>query len=438
MKPFSRNVVSILLGLTCLAAWGNGMPSVEPEAVGFSSERLDRLTGAMRKHLEEGHFTGAVAAIARKGKIAYFETFGDQDREEAIAMDEDTIFRIYSMSKAITGVAVMMLYEEGHFFLNDPVSKYLPAFRGQQVAVEGAENAENSRKRKSKKNSENEEKALETVSADREMTIRDLLRHTSGITYGSPRTKTGHLYREAGVGDRDITIEEMVKRLGTVPLEFHPGTNWQYGLSIDVLGRLVEVISGMTFDAFLEERLFAPLGMNDTAFHVPEEKHSRLVRLYAPTAKEQVKLSTSSAQDSYLTAPTRLSGGGGLVSTTMDYLRFCQMLLNNGELGGTRILGRKAVELMRTDHMGDIPPGGLLGNRRGSGFGLTFAVNLGPGRSGELGSAGEYSWGGAAGTRFWIDPEEELVGVFMVNILPYSVPDYGREFKLLTYQALVD
>lgn len=423
MKQLYRVVFPLVLVLIGASAWGQGIPVVEPETIGLSSERLERLTKVMQEHVDKKHIPGAVCIIARKGKIGYFETFGTQDMEDGTPMEEDTIFRIYSMSKAITGVAVMILNEENRFFLNEPVSKYLPELGGLEVAVE-------------EKDPDTGESTITTVPSERDMSIRDLLRHTSGVTYGGG--KVAKFYREAGVGDRDITIAQMVERLGKAPLSFEPGTAWEYGLSIDVLGRLVEVASGMGFDEFLEERIFGPLGMKDTAFYVPVQKHPRLVTLYSPDGEGKIRLSTSAAQDSYLTAPVRLSGGGGLVSTAMDYLRFCQMLLNNGELDGVRILGRKAVELMRTNHLGDIEKrGGLIG-REGVGFGLTFAVTLDPGRAGSLGSAGEYSWGGAAGTRFWIDPEEELVGVFMVNILPHTALTYGTEFHLLTYQAIVD
>ncbi len=423
MKQMYRAVFPLVFLTICVSAWGQGIPVVEPESIGLSSERLERLTRVMQEHVDEKRIPGAVCLIARKGKIGYFETFGTQDMEDGTPMEEDTIFRIYSMSKAITGVAVMMLNEENRFFLNEPVSKYLPELGGMPVAVEETD-------------PDTGERTITTVPSERDMTIRDLLRHTAGVTYGDG--KVGKSYRDAGMGDRDITIAQMVERLGKASLEFQPGTAWHYGLSIDVLGRLVEVASGMAFDEFLEERIFGPLGMKDTAFYVPVQKHKRLVTLYSPVGEGKIQLSTSPAQDGYLTPPVRLSGGGGLVSTAMDYLRFCQMLANNGELDGVRILGRKAVELMRTDHLGDIAKeGGLIGSA-GSGFGLTFAVNLDPGKMGSLGTAGEYSWGGAAGTRFWIDPVEELVGVFMVNILPHTNLPYGNEFHLLTYQAIVD
>lgn len=399
-------------------AYGADLKTAKPESVGLSDERLQRITNHMNAHVEAGHFTGATGFIARKGKLVYFETYGHQDREEEIPMAEDTIFRIYSMSKAITGVAVMMLYEEGHFFLNHSVSKYLPEFAEMSVV-----------------SSEDGEEKL--APAENEITIRDLLMHTSGITYGGGGNSAKY-YRESGARTPGMNLAEFSEAVAKAPLEFESGTEWWYGFSIDILGRLVEVVSGQPFEEYLAEHVFTPLGMNDTAFYVPEENHDRLVKLYTPNDDGGVSVNEGRAQDSYKTPPSWPSGGGGLVSTTMDYARFCQMLLNNGELDGCRILGRKSVELMRADHLGDIPKNGPLIARDGVGFGLTFAVTTDIGALGEIESNGSYSWGGAAGTRFWIDPEEELVGVFMINILPYRGLPYGDEFKRLVYQAIVD
>ncbi|MFP6581640.1 MAG: serine hydrolase [Candidatus Hydrogenedentota bacterium] len=414
-----RTVCIVLLFIaTGATSFAQSLPLTSPESVGFSQERLDRITAAMNRHVEAGDISGGTGLIARHGKIAYFETYGNQDRESETPMDKDAIFRIYSMSKAITGVAVMMLHEEGKFFLTDPVSKYLPEYTDMKVAsmFDGE---------------------VQLTDATQQITVRDLLRHTAGITYGGGKV-LGPLYRKAGVGGRNDDLEAFSKKLAAAPLSFEPGSTWEYGYSIDVLGRLVEVISGQPFDAFLEERLFAPLGMNDTAFHVPAEKHDRLVTLYSPNENGGIRVATSRAQDSYKEPATFFSGGGGLVSTTMDYARFCQMLLNDGDLDGEQILGRKSVELMRTDHLADIPKKGYLIAADGIGFGLTFAVQKDPGLNGTLDSKGSYRWGGAAGTRFWIDPAEDMFCVFMVNILPYTNLKYGDEFKLLAYQALVD
>jgi len=411
-------IVLFVASVSCFGAFAEEIPTAHPGSVGLSSDRLDRITKAMNDHVEAGNIAGGTGLIARHGKIAYFETYGFQDRESEIPMSPDTIFRIYSMSKAITGVAVMVLHEEGHFFLTDPVSKYLPEYADMKVAVKTGED-------------------VELVDAEHAITIRDLLRHTSGITYGS-RGNTSPHYRQANLRDSQ-DLEAFSKKLGTVPLESEPGSAWEYGFSIDVLGRLVEVISGMTFDVFLEKRIFKPLKMVDSAFHVPADKHKRLATLYSPNAEGGgITVATSRAQDSYKHKPAFFSGGGGLVSTTMDYARFCQMLLNDGALDGEQILGKKSVELMRANHLGDIPKKGRLIAQDGIGFGLTFAVTLDPGQTGALDSAGVYRWGGAAGTRFWIDPAEDMVCVFMVNILPYRDLNYGDEFKLLAYQAIIE
>ncbi len=455
---------SIAVLLSCLiyqSAWAGGMPVVAPEEVGLSSERLDRLTRAMQKGVKDGHFPGAVTAIARKGKIAYFEAHGYQDRKAGVPMDKDAIFRIASMTKAITGVAVMILYEEGHFFLNDPVARFLPAFQDATVAADGEKKPWKKGKGKGKRSGKDkkkwsdkdmakwsgkdkkkwsekdkakwsgkDKKNLKTVPADRPITIRDLLRHTSGVA--SPGKDS---YVEG------MNLGEMIDQAAKKPLMFHPGTSWRYGISTDVLARLVEVVSGMRFDDFIEERIFAPLGMKDTGFYIPKENHSRLVKMDArKSKKKQKKSAKSSAGKPYLSPPTILMGGTGLVSTAMDYLRFCQMLLNNGELEGKRILGRKAVELMHANHLGDIQsPNSKLGS--GMGFGLTFGVRADPGQTGELGSEGSYFWGGAYGTTFWIDPAEELIGVFMGNGVRSSKAfssNYGKLFEHFTYQAIVD
>ena len=401
------------------------LPSASPAAVGLSSERLDRITKVMNEAVEDGRMAGGIGLIARKGKVAYFETYGDQDRENDIAMKKDAIFRIYSMSKAVTGVAVMILYEEEGFPLSTPVKRWLPELGDLQVAVDRTD-------------LETGERVFRLEPTHRDMTVRDLLTHTSGISYGGPVDARGQrYYQQFNARERDIDLEELTKRLGKAPLHNHPGTVWQYGLSMDVLGRLVEVISGRTFDVFLEQRIFEPLGMVDTAFFVPSDKKERLAVLYTPDGDGPVKRSTAPPQDSYHTKPSIFFGGAGLVSTTADYLRLTQMLLNGGELDGTRILGRKTVELMSADHIGDLPRvGGLIADH--DGFGLTFRVNTSPGLSGALGSVGEYSWGGAAGTRFWIDPAEEMVTLFMVQILPHTGITLGTEFKNLAYQAIVD
>ncbi len=404
----------------------SALPAGSPEQLGLSSERLARIDAVMQKHVDDGHIAGAIGLVARRGKVAYSSTWGYADREEGEAMTTDHLFRMYSMTKAVTGVAVMMLHEEQGWPLSAPAKHWIPELGDMQVAVDDAD-------------PETGEPRHRLVPAKRDITIRHLLTHTSGISYAGPRDGQGKMYYQQvrGRAAGEMSIGEMTRGLGEAPLHNHPGEVWQYGLSQDVLAALVEVMSGQTYDVFLQERIFGPLGMKDTQHWVPELKHDRLATLYTPDEGGKVKRSMAPPQDSYKQKPAMLGGGSGLVSTVGDYLRFCQMLLNGGELDGVRLLSRKSVELMSADHIGDMPRvGGLIGPN--DGFGLTFRVIREPGLSGSLGSSGEYSWGGAAGTRFWIDPEEELIGLYMIQILPHTNLLYGTQFKNLVYQAIVD
>jgi CubicO group peptidase (beta-lactamase class C family) len=339
-------------------------------------------------------------------------------------MSKDSIFRIYSMTKPITSVAVMMLYEEGHFLLNDPVSKFLPEFKGLEVGVEEVDETTG-------------EKILKTVPTKREVSIRDLLRHTSGLTYGFwGSSLVDKMYLDKKVLTEDETIQDTVAKLGTIPLKHQPGTVWEYGLSTDVLGRLVEVVSGQTFDDFLDERIFAPLRMTNTGFSVSPEDAHRLVTVYEPneTNTAIAPYDPGKTRD-YLKKPTYFSGGGGLVSTAADYLRFLQMLLNGGELEGVRILGPETVEMMTTDHIvaiADYSDFSLYG------FGLGFAIGLDRGISGRMYSKGTYSWGGMAHTGFWVDPQEGLIGIFLIQILPESPLPYRDLYIPVVYQAIID
>jgi CubicO group peptidase (beta-lactamase class C family) len=410
----------------------NELPAVAPEEVGLASARLANIRSVMNRHVAEKQIPGAIGLIARRGKIAYQETFGMADVEAGKPMRLDTIHRIYSMSKPITSVAVMMLYEEGKFQLNDPVAKYLPEFAKMQVGTE-------------EKDPQTGMPTLKTAPAKRPITVRDLLRHTAGLTYGVfGDTLIDREYRKAGILS-DLNLAAFVTNLGKIPLLYEPGTRWHYSVSVDVLGRLVEVLSGKSFDQFLQERIFTPLEMRDTGFYVPADKKDRFAKLYSPTKDGKIQPAVicatrqeclekfPNAVPSFLEPPTMPSGGGGLVSTTYDYLRFCQMLLNQGQYGGKRLLSRKTVQLMSSDNLGTIP-----GMGPGSGFGLGFAVSKAPGEAGMMGSPGEYNWGGAAGTRFWIDPQEELIGIFMIQILPHNGLEYGSEFRVMAYQAIAD
>ena len=409
--------ILLVFCLTLSLVVAGGLPIASPEQAGLSGERLNRINTVMREHIEAGRLAGASGLIARNGKVAFRQTWGE--------MKDDTIVRMYSMTKAVTGVAAMILYEEGRFSLTDSLSKYLPEFSKMRVAHESFDSAG--------------KRTYYTVPAERPITVRDLFRHTTGLDYMGPKDENGDpAYRKlevsGGAPQVPFDLAEAVKRLATAPLNDQPGTMFRYGYSIDVLGRLVEVVSGKPLDQFFEDRIFRPLAMKDTAFFVPEEKWKRLAVLYSPKQGGSLQRFAGSAQESFKKKPALLLGGAGLTSTLDDYARFCMMLLNNGELDGVRILSRKSVELMRSDHLGNLGRAGLLSE--GEGFGLTFAVNLGPGKSATVGSPGEYRWGGAAGTSFWIDPQEHMMGVFLIQVLPPTNIPAGEQFKRLAYLAL--
>jgi CubicO group peptidase (beta-lactamase class C family) len=450
----SRGVLGITLGVLVFGTpWveARDLPRAKPEKEGLSSVRLERLTDHMAQAVASGVMVGGAAAIARDGKVVYEREWGMSDREANKPMTRDAIYRIYSMSKPITSVAVMMLYEEGKFFLNDPVARYLPGLANLEVAVStadgstrGVSDGTTSRTVGSGDASLEGQRRAPT----RQPTILDLLRHTAGFTYGYfGNTEVDKLYRTAALMGPDSDLSTFVNQLGELPLQYDPGSRWHYSVAVEVQGALVEAVSGMRFSDFLQQRLFGPLGMVDTSFVVPEAKQDRFVQLYSPegTQSGPDAFLQANASTKLVVAPAEVStgfkpgarfegGGGGMVSTTEDYLRFAQMMLNDGELDGVRILSPKTVELITANHIGGLEMG-LVGN--GSGFGLGFAIALGLGEMSELGSEGEYNWGGAAGTRFWIDPEEDLIGVFMVQSLPHRTR-LGSEFKVLTYQAIVD
>lgn len=390
------------------------LPTANPSDVGLCPDRLARLSAVMGERVEAGQIPGAVVAIVRNDRLAYFEAFGRRDPAAADPMQKDTLFRIYSMTKPLVSVAAMMLWEEGRLLLNDPVSKFIPAFANQQVAVEhGA--------------------SMELIPAEREATVQDLLRHTSGLTYEFRGTgPVQKAYMDARIFSRNQTNADQAATLSGLPLAYQPGTRWEYSRSTDVLGRVVEVASGQSLGQFLEERILRPLGMTDTAFHAPEEKHGRLAGGFAKDPESGAAVSLLEVRQ-----PAKFeSGGGGLVSTTMDYARFLQMLLNNGTFAGTRLLGRKTVELMTADHLGPIQgPADLLPT--GYGFGLGFAVRLQPGIATMPGSAGQYYWSGAAGTSFWVDPTERLFAVLMIQA-PGPREYYRVLFRDLVYSAIAD
>jgi CubicO group peptidase (beta-lactamase class C family) len=403
-----------------------------PQWTGLDASRLARIGEHLeRDYIEPGRLAGCQIAIARHGHLAYARSFGLMDRERGTPVREDAIWRVYSMTKPITSVALMMLYERGLFQLDDPVARFVPAWRGQRVWVSGR-GAE-----------------MVTEPAQRPATIRDLLRHTAGLTYGGlgpGALPVDALYKAEKVhrpGSTD-SMATFLEKLGRIPLAYQPGTAWMYSLATDACGALVEVISGRPFADFLREEIFEPLGMIDTAFQVPADKLGRLAANYRQAPGRPPSLEDDPAASRYAREPGFKSGGGGLVSTTADYLRFCEMLRRGGELDGARILGPRTVELM---HMNHLPggaeaariahPGDVVGVAPGTGFGLGFATTLDPVRSGGLGAC-DYYWGGAASTLFWVDPKEDLAVVFMTQLLPSETIDIRGPLKNLVYSAIVD
>jgi CubicO group peptidase (beta-lactamase class C family) len=402
-----------------------------PERLGFSAARLARIDAFVQgRYIDSGRLPGALTLVFRKGEIAHLGVLGAADVERGLPLKEDSIFRIYSMTKPLTSVAFMMLVEEGAVALDDPVEKFIPAWRDLGVFVAGAP------------------PLFQTSRPARAMQIVDLLRHTSGLTYGfQSRTNVDAAYRKAGVGEMGgkLTLEAMVDALAALPLEFSPGEAWNYSVSTDVLGYLIQLISGMRFEEFLRRRIIEPLGMADTDFHVPPAKAPRLTACYNRGPGGALALQDDPARSGYLVPPAFYSGGGGLVSTAADYLKFCRMLLGGGTAGGARFLSRKTLALMTANHL----PGGRdlttlsrslfsEATNAGIGFGLGFAVNLDPAQTLIPGSVGEYYWGGAASTAFWIDPAEDLIVVFMTQLMPSSTWPIRRELRTLVYSALDD
>ena len=407
---------TLILSATLLyCALGAEIPRVAPAEIGLSQERLHRISRAMEGSVEKGHIAGAIGIVARKGKIGYWQKVGMADREAGKPMRDDTIFRIYSMTKPIVGVALMTLYEEGKFALSDPVKDHIPELGGLKVLV-----------------------GKKQVPADREMTVQDLMRHTSGMTYGLfGNSPVDEMYMDADILGGNESVEHFIQKLSKLPLKHQPGSAWEYSVSVDVQGRLIEVLSGMDLATFLSERIFKPLDMPDTAFRIGD-KMDRLVQIYQQNKDKTGIVPAPGSRTARYTEDTRwYSGGGGLVSTARDYLRFCQMLLNGGQLDGQRILSRKTVELMTIDHVAKLPRRSSI-SRPGYGFGLNFAIHIDPAGSGLNGTAGEYNWGGLAGTIFWIDPAEEMIGLYMIQVLPPRFGNSQNQFKRLAYQAITD
>jgi len=409
---------------------------VNPAAAGLAEPQLDRITEHLQdRYIDAGRIAGCQVAVARHGQPGYFRSFGYRDLERGLPVEEDTIWRIYSMTKPVTGVALMSLYERGLFQLSDPVTRYIPQWRDLKVRERAADGTER------------------LVEPARPMTVRDLLMHMSGLGFGGGPTLQERFSSDRSQASvpglrrgRSATLATMVDHYAGYPLEFHPGTRWLYSVSTDVCARLVEIMSGQRFDDYLRATIFEPLGMDDTAFSVPDDKADRFAACYRRDASKRLVLADDPQRSGYRQEPSFLSGGGGLVSTTGDYLRFCQLLLSGGELDGVRILGRKTVELMTANHLPggqDLQPFALPGGYgevgfAGMGFGLTVAVAKEPAATQVIGSPGEYMWGGAASTIFWVDPAEDLAVVFMTQLLPSGTFNFRGQLKALVYPAICD
>jgi len=403
----------------------------QAEEVGMSSPRLKNVSQLVQRYIDDEKLPGAISLVARRGRVVHFDTYGQMDRERGVPMRADAIFRFYSMTKPIASVGLMTLYEEGRFMLEDPASKFIPELKNLKVFAEGTADS------------------YQVREPAREMTIRDLLMHTSGLVARDTASPVGELYRRNNFrgSESDGTLAEMIHKLGKLPLACDPGSRWIYGISTDLVGYLCEVISGLPLDRFLQERILGPLAMRDTGFSVPSDKVDRFCALYAPAqagASPRYQLVDDPRQSSYVGTRTYFSGAGGLVSTAADYLRFCQMLLNGGELDGVRILGPRTLALMTLNHL----PGGkdlatMAQNagetsREGQGFGLGFAVLLDQTVAQIIGTPGEYYWGGAASTAFFVNPKEELIMLFLTQLRPSSTYPIRRELRQTIYSAVVD
>ena len=432
MNPVTRGATIGLLLLFAGSVAAQSLPQALPEDVGLSADRLTRIGAQIEYAIDEEQIAGAVAMVARDGQVAYFEHFGMADIDDGEAMQTDTLFRLASMTKPITSLAVMMLYEEGHFLLNDPVSRYLPELTEPDVIVLDA----------------NGEYGTEPAQA--EISIHDLLTHTSGIGYrflasGEPRATISNLYVEAGISDgliqTDGRIEQLPRLLGELPLLFEPGTAFSYGLNTDVLGRLIEVVSGLSLAEFFEQRIFLPLGMNDTRFFLDADQAERLASVYNNAADGSlVELGaepqvagplTYSANFHYEGPQSYYSGGAGLVSTASDYARFLQMLLNGGELDGVRLVGPRTVEFMTRNQIGE------MNVSPGVKFGLGFGIVVDPGLTGETQSEGNYYWGGFFNTNFFVDPGERMFAILLTQRFPSDETNIQNKFVAAVYQAIV-
>ncbi|MDO6838953.1 serine hydrolase domain-containing protein [Paraglaciecola chathamensis] len=406
---------SALLAQSALA----DIRTTNPKKVGMSKARLERIEPAMQAFVDEQKLAGTLTLVARKGKVVHVEGVGYRDREAKAPMSEDTIFRIYSMTKPITAVAALTLWEQGKFQMDDPVSKYLPELANLKVYA----------------GMDGENMVLEDTS--KVMTIKQLFTHTAGFSYGFTQSPVDKLYQQSALFSGQIKRQDLLKEVAKLPLNHQPGSKWNYSIGTDIIGILVERLSGQTLGAYFEQHIFEPLEMDDTGFYVPKDKQDRLAQIYVINQQGQTVPMENEPLGDYLSAPEIESGGGGLVSTIEDYYTFTQMLLNGGEYQGKRILGRKTVEYMRTNHL----PTSLIPfepSSTGEGYGLAMSVTVDEQGANTMGSTGDYGWAGAASTYFRIDPKEQMIVISMTQLMPSSYFSYNKDFKNIAYQALID
>jgi CubicO group peptidase (beta-lactamase class C family) len=387
-----------------------------PDELGFSSERLTRVTKVMQQYVDDGKSAGMVTLVARRSAVVHLEKYGYQNLKENQSMELDTLFRIYSMTKPITSAALMMLYEKGLVRLDDPVDKYIPGFKSVKVLEAGGK----------------------LVAPKRDITIHHLLTHTAGLSYGDQTDSLiDGLYKQANLENVNHTNEEVTRRIMEIPLRFHPGENWHYSYATDIIGYLIEILSGVPLSEFLKEHFFIPLGMNDTFFRIPETKKHRISELYGVTEDKFLDVIDTSFGGDFFNV-RRDSGGSGLVSTIADYFRFAQCMLNKGELDGVRLLGPRTIELMRTNHLpASMLPITMEEPWPGIGFGLGFSVVLDVTQSDQRGSVGSHGWGGWASTHFWIDPIEEIIGILLLQFIPSRTYPIVNDFRNIVYQSLI-
>jgi CubicO group peptidase (beta-lactamase class C family) len=423
-----RGILMLVLALFASQAFARALPTANPERVGMSSERLDRITEMTQRYVDEGKLAGVITMVARDGKLVHFEAVGNKGADDERPLEKDDLFRIYSMTKPITAAAAMQLYEQGKFHMSDPVHKFIPEFKDLKVLTADGE----------------------MVPVKNHMTMQQLLSHTTGLSYGfNPNgDPVDKYYADANIWEQP-NLDALMATFAKLPLKFEPGSQWHYSVAVDVTGAIVERISGQSFDDYLREHIFEPLGMKDTFFEVPADEAERFLPNHfwdaenGKLATVQVEQGNRTAMQNYMDV-SLYSGGGGLVSTAMDYLRFAEAMRNGGELDGVRILGEKTVNYMAMNHLpATVTSGGsgespLLGGARGGfGFGLGFGVVTSTVNSGVIGSPGEFNWGGAAGTVFWIDPVEEIVVVGMIQLMgsPWNL---RGDLKVATYQAITE